>query len=139
MGMKVLDLDKSVIDQLEGFLNQGSLVALVADRDLSRSGIDVDFFNRKARMPAGPALLALRTKADLITAFVSFTEIGIHITFKGPFLINRGADSKIEVQRVTQELANAFAEDISADPASWHMQQRIFIDDADFLERGKVS
>jgi KDO2-lipid IV(A) lauroyltransferase len=137
MGMKVLDLDKSVTDQLEGFLNQGFLVALVADRDLSRSGIDVNFFSRRARMPAGPALLALRTKADLITAFVSFTEGGIHIKFKGPFSINRGADPKIEVERVTQELANAFAEDISTDPASWHMQQRIFIDDADFIERGK--
>jgi lauroyl/myristoyl acyltransferase len=139
MGMKVLDLDKSVTDQLEGFLNQGSLVALVADRDLSRSGIDVNFFNRRARMPAGPALLALRTKADLITAFVSFTEIGIHIKFKGPFSVNRGADSKIEVARVTQELANAFAEDISADPASWHMQQRIFIDESDFIERDQDS
>ena len=136
MGMKVLDLDKSVIDQLEGFLNQGSLVALVADRDLSRSGIDVNFFNRKARMPAGPALLALRTRADLITAFVSFTDSGIHIKFKGPFRVNRDAELKIEVERVTQALANAFAEDISADPASWHMQQRIFIDDADFIERG---
>ena len=32
-------------------------------------------------MPAGPALLALRTKAPLITAFVSYTDTGIHIEF----------------------------------------------------------
>lgn len=135
MGMKVLDLDKSVIDQLESLLNQGSLVALVSDRDLSRSGIDVNFFNRKARMPAGPALLALRTKADLITAYVSFTENGINIKFKGPFEVDRNNDVEREIERITQRLADAFAEDISKDPSSWHMQQRIFIDDADFKER----
>lgn len=139
MGMKVLDLNASVTDQLETFLNQGHLVALVADRDLSRSGIDVNFFNRKARMPAGPALLAYRTKADLITAYVSFTENGIKIKFQGPFEVNRGRELKIEVERVTQVLADSFARDIASDPASWHMQQRIFIDDEDFAERAKSS
>ncbi len=135
MGMTVLDLDRAVLGELESFLNKGLLVALVADRDLSRSGIEVDFFNRKARMPAGPALLAHRTGADLITAYVSFQERGINIIFKGPFSVNREYPEKQEVTRVTQVLADAFAEEISADPTSWHMQQRIFIDDKDFKER----
>lgn len=135
MGMTVLDLNRDVIDELEEFLNQGLLVALVADRDLSRSGIEVNFFNRKARMPAGPALLALRTEADLITAYVSYSDKGICVKFKGPFEVNRNNSEKDEVQRITQVLANAFAEDISENPTSWHMQQRIFIDDEDFKER----
>ena len=133
--MTVLDLDRAVLGELESFLNKGLLVALVADRDLSRSGIEVDFFNRKARMPAGPALLAHRTGADLITAYVSFQEHGIKIIFKGPFAVNRKNPEKQEATRVTQVLADAFAEEISADPTSWHMQQRIFIDDKDFKER----
>ena len=41
MGMKVLDLEEKVTDQLINFLQEGKLVALVADRDLSRSGVDV--------------------------------------------------------------------------------------------------
>ena len=39
MGMQVLPLDGRVLDTLEKRLNDGALVALVADRDLSRSGI----------------------------------------------------------------------------------------------------
>jgi lauroyl/myristoyl acyltransferase len=35
---------------------------------------------------------------------------------------------------VTQVLAQRFEDAIAADPKSWHMQQRIFID-ADFKER----
>ena len=39
MGMTVLDLNAGVLGQLEEMLRQGKLVALVADRDLSRSGV----------------------------------------------------------------------------------------------------
>ena len=129
MGMTVLDLDGGVMPQLRKFLNEGRLVALVADRDLSKSGIEVDFFGSKAKMPPGPALLALDTKASLITVYVSFRENGIHMTFSGPIPVNRSApDKSIEVERIAQSLARAFERDISEDPTSWHMQQRVFID-----------
>lgn len=128
MGMKVLDLEEKVTDQLKTFLLEGKLVALVADRDLSRSGVDVEFFGANARMPAGPALLALKTEANLITAYVSFTEIGINIKFSGPFVVRRNQSESDEIQRLTQELANQFALDIKQNPSSWHMQQRIFVD-----------
>ena len=75
MGMEVLPLDGRVLGTLEQRLRQGALVALVADRDLSRSGIAVTFFGAPSRMPAGPAILALKTDAPLITAFVSYTDL----------------------------------------------------------------
>jgi KDO2-lipid IV(A) lauroyltransferase len=128
MGMKVLDLEEKVTDQLISFLREGKLVALVADRDLSRSGVDVEFFGANARMPAGPALLAIKTEANLITAYVSYTEIGIKIRFSGPFSVRRGESESDEIQRLTQELADQFASDIKTDPSSWHMQQRIFVE-----------
>jgi lauroyl/myristoyl acyltransferase len=128
MGMTVLDLEEKVTEQLANFLREGKLVALVADRDLSRSGVDVKFFGANARMPAGPALLAIKTDANLITAYVSFTTSGINIKFSGPFLVRRGESESGEVQRLTQELANQFAMDIKSEPSSWHMQQRIFVD-----------
>ena len=43
------------------------MVPLLADRDFSRRGVAVEFFGRKTRMPAGPALLALQTGAPLYT------------------------------------------------------------------------
>lgn len=128
MGMKVLDINSGVMGELENILRGGGLVALPADRDLSRSGIDVDFFGKNARMPAGPALLAIRTGAPLITAYVRFVEGGIHIDFTGPIPVRLGSDERTEVARLTQELAHQFQLDITRDPASWHMQQRIFVD-----------
>lgn len=133
MGMEVLPLDGRVLDTLTDRLNAGALVALVADRDLSRSGIDVEFFGGPARMPAGPALLALRTKAPLITAYVSYTETGIHIDFNNVVLPNAGSD-KEKVQEIVQMTAKYFERGIAEKPEDWHMLQRIWID-GDFKDR----
>ena len=129
MGMTVLDLDSQTIPELVKFLQDGQLVALVADRDLSRSGIEVDFFGGRAKMPVGPALLAYKTGADLITAYVGYRDGGIHISWRGPIEVDRTRDQSVELPRVTQEIAKIFQSEIDSDPTSWHMQQRIFVDD----------
>ena len=133
MGMEVLPLDGRVLGTLAQRLRQGALVALVADRDLSRTGIDVEFFGGPSRMPAGPALLALKTNAPLITAFVSYTETGIHIDFKLITLPSAGSEAQ-KVSEIVQMTAKHFEEGISEHPEDWHMLQRIWTD-GDFVER----
>jgi len=133
IGMEALPLDGRVMGTLASRLREGKLVALVSDRDLSRSGIDVKFFDGIARMPAGPALLALRTGADLLTAYVSYTDTGIHIDFHN-VLIADGETENERVAKTVQLCANNFAAGISAHPQDWHMLQRIWVD-GDFVER----
>ena len=133
MGMEVLPLDGRVLGTLAQRLRQGALVALVADRDLSRSGIDVKFFGGPARMPAGPALLALKTDAPLITAFVSYTETGINIVFKNVVIPTSGTQEQ-QVAEIVQMTAQHFEDGIKENPEDWHMLQRIWID-GDFMER----
>ena len=133
MGMEVLPLDGRVLNTLQDRLNEGALVALVSDRDLSRSGIEIEFFGGKARMPAGPALLALRTKAPLITAFVSYTDNGVHIEFRNVVLPS-GGDESSKVKEIVQMTAQYFQDGISKNPQDWHMLQRIWVD-GDFKER----
>jgi KDO2-lipid IV(A) lauroyltransferase len=133
MGMEVLPLDGRVLGALAQRLRQGALVALVADRDLSRSGIDVSFFGGPSRMPAGPALLALKTNAPLITAFVSYTETGIHIDFNEVSLSTSGSDEE-KTSQIVQNMAHQFEVGIAAHPEDWHMLQRIWTD-GDFVER----
>lgn len=133
IGMEVLPLDGRVLGTLAQRLRQGALVALVADRDLSRSGIDVNFFGGPARMPAGPALLALKTEAPLITAFVSYTDSGIHIVFRVVPLPTAGTQEE-KVAQIVQMTATQFEDGIRENPEDWHMLQRIWID-GDFVER----
>jgi KDO2-lipid IV(A) lauroyltransferase len=133
IGMEALPLDGRVMGTLASRLREGKLVALVADRDLSRSGIDVNFFDGTARMPAGPALLAIRTGADLITAYVSYTPNGIHIDFR-KVEIASGASESEQVAKTVQLCADNFASGIQQHPEDWHMLQRIWVD-RDFVER----
>ncbi len=133
IGMEALPLDGRVMGTLASRLREGKLVALIADRDLSRSGIDVKFFDGTARMPAGPALLAIRTGADLITAYVSYTKTGIHIDFQ-KVIIASGETESEQVARTVQLCADNFAAGISEHPQDWHMLQRIWVD-GDFVER----
>lgn len=133
MGMEVLSLDSRSIVTLAQRLREGHLIALVADRDLSKSGIDVNFFGKPARMPAGPAVLALKTGAVFLTAFVNYTNNGIHITFD-EILIPEFGTHQEKVSILVQKSADNFQRGITQHPQDWHMLQRIWIDD-DFMER----
>ena len=133
MGMEVLALDSRSIVTLAQRLREGHLIALVADRDLSKSGIDVQFFGKPARMPAGPAVLALKTGAIFLTAFVNYTNQGIHITFDEISIPEIGTQEE-KVSILVQKSANNFEQGIRKFPQDWHMLQRIWIDE-DFKER----
>ena len=132
-GMEALPIDSRVLPTLAQRLRAGYVVALAADRDLSRSGINVKFFDGTARMPAGPAVLALKTGAPLIYAMVSYTDVGIHIDFELVPLSNHGTESD-KIATMVQNSANLFAKGIAQYPHDWHMMQRIWID-GDFQER----
>ena len=136
IGMEVLPLDGRVIATLAKRLRAGALVALVADRDLSKTGISVNFFGGIAKMPAGPALLALHTGAPLLTAYVSYTPLGIHIDFNEVEIPREGSQSE-KVSAIVQKCADNFALGIAAHPEDWHMMQRIWID-ANYKERADV-
>src|SRR5262249_58102312 len=53
-------------------LRAGRLICLIADRDLSRGGVEVELFGEKARVAAGPAALAVQTGAALMPVVLWF-------------------------------------------------------------------
>ena len=128
IGMEILALDSNTLPTLSNRLNEGKLIALVADRDFSKNGVEVDFFGKKAKMPIGPALLSLRTGAPLITAQVSYNPKGIQIDFLGPLTPRIQGSLEDQAKDLLQQCADNFALGISKKPEDWHMLQRIWID-----------
>jgi KDO2-lipid IV(A) lauroyltransferase len=131
--MEVLPLDSKAFPELLKRAQDGKLIALVADRDLSKSGIDVNFFDGVARMPAGPSIVAIRNNIPLVTAFVSYTSSGIHIDLR-EVSIPDIADEDARIKATVQLCADNFAAGIAEHPEDWHMMQRIWVD-GDFVER----
>ncbi|MEU3505067.1 phosphatidylinositol mannoside acyltransferase [Streptomyces hundungensis] len=115
-------------------LRAGGLVCLVADRDLSASGVEVKFFGETARMPAGPAMLAQQTGAVLLPVTLWYDETPV---MKGrvhaPIEVPETGDRASRTSSMTQAMADAFATGIADHPEDWHMLQRLWL--ADLEER----
>ncbi|MDT7580623.1 MAG: phosphatidylinositol dimannoside acyltransferase [Pseudonocardiales bacterium] len=109
-------------------LRDGGLVCLVADRDLTASGLEVTFFGEAARLPSGPARLAAATGALLLPAFPYFTPDGWGVLIGDAIPVPERAH-RDDVAKATQALADAFAELIATAPQDWHMLQRVFTAD----------
>jgi KDO2-lipid IV(A) lauroyltransferase len=106
-------------------LEQGRMVCLLADRDMAGNGVPVTFFGEKTTMPAGPALLAARTGADLCPVHLAYTDGG-WIQHVGAPLTLHGTRLADQVKSGTQQLADLFAAKIALFPADWHMLQPLW-------------
>lgn len=110
-------------------LQEGKLVCLVADRDLSGSGVPVDFFGETASMPAGPAMLSLLTGAPIMPVELWHVDGGLRARVRTALPHPEGVARKERTAVLTQSMADAFAENIAAHPADWHMMQRLWLSD----------
>ncbi|MFD8382662.1 phosphatidylinositol mannoside acyltransferase [Streptomyces sp. NPDC059679] len=131
LGMEVLPhTGGSAFGTLARRLREGGLVCLVADRDLSASGVEVKFFGESAKMPAGPAILAARTGALLLPVTLWYDASPV---MRGrvhpPIEVPSMGTSAEQAAAMTQELADVFASGIAEHPQDWHMLQRLWLAD----------
>ncbi|MFB8269723.1 MULTISPECIES: phosphatidylinositol mannoside acyltransferase [unclassified Streptomyces] len=135
LGMEVLPHEGgSAFGTLARRLRAGGLVCLVADRDLSESGVEVKFFGDTARMPAGPAILAQQTGALLLPVTLWYDESPVmHGRVHAPIEVPETGTRAEKTSVMTQALADAFATGIADHPEDWHMLQRLWL--ADLEER----
>lgn len=129
IGIEAISHKEKTIPILMERLNQGKLIALVADRDMSRNGIEVNFFGGIAKMPAGPAILAIKTGSPLVTAYIRYLDSGIELTFDETIKLPVAVGEDEQIKIVTQSMADNFAKRIKDSPVDWHMLQRIWVDE----------
>jgi lauroyl/myristoyl acyltransferase len=131
LGMEVLPhTGGAAFGTLARRLRAGGLVCLVADRDLSESGVEVEFFGDTARMPAGPAILAQRTGALLLPVTLWYDESRImQGRVHPPIDVPESGDRAEQTAVMTQALADVFAGGIAEHPEDWHMLQRLWLAD----------
>jgi KDO2-lipid IV(A) lauroyltransferase len=129
IGIEAISHREKTIPILMERLNQGKLVALVADRDMSRNGIEVNFLGGIAKMPAGPAILAIKSGSPLVTAYIRYLDEGIEITFDETIQLPISGSEEEQIRIITQSMADNFAKRIQDSPVDWHMLQRIWVDE----------
>jgi KDO2-lipid IV(A) lauroyltransferase len=137
MGMNVVPLGPNVGSEIVKALKANGVVCLLSDRDLQRTGVEVEFFGEKTTLPAGPATLALRTGATLLPVACYFTDEynGHRATVRPPLPTVRRGALREDVTRVTQLLADEFEFLIRRAPEQWHLLQPNWPSDPGYDDR----
>jgi phosphatidylinositol dimannoside acyltransferase len=112
-------------------LRAGRLVCLLCDRDLTASGVEVDFFGERARMAAGPAALAVQTGAALMPVTLWYDEDYWCANIYPEVPVPAQGTRKEKVAVMTQQMARIFEKGIAEHPEDWHMLQKVFVADLD--------
>jgi len=136
LGFEVLPLtggQRPPMEVLAERLEANRFVCLMADRDLTRSGVQVDFFGEPTRLPAGPARLALETGAPLHPAHVYYDGDDCVVQIDDALDTSSG-----DVGVITQALADRFAVNIAAHPQDWHMLQPQWLADLSAQRRARL-
>lgn len=116
----------------------GRAIALASDRDLTRNGVEVDLLGHRARMAKGPAVLSLVTGAPLYCATIHYERaprgegLGGHrtvIEFSPRLEPRVDGPTAAKALDLVQQCADHLAVTIRDHTSSWHMLQRIFVDD----------
>ncbi len=130
MGLTILPLDGSSGGAVMAALRAGSLVGLLSDRDIVGNGIEVEFFGEATTMPAGPATLALRSGATLVTGAVYSGPGADHrAVVDAPLDTTRQGTLRHDVARLTQEIAHRLEALIRYAPEQWHVFQPLWLAD----------
>jgi len=147
-GMTIFPLGKGegseVFKQLAREVRAGGrFVPLLADRDLSHSGVEVDLFGHRARVAPGPAALTVSGHAPLCAVAITYERLrgerrrragspwGVVATFSDPIVADDALTGRARVQAATQAWVDSLAQTIAASPQDWHMLQRVFVADLD--------
>lgn len=110
-------------------LRRNHIVVLGGDRAISENTIPVRFFGRATPLPSGPATLALRTGAPLLTGFSPrLPDDRTLAIFDPPLVIDRSDCSQAAVRDVTQKIAYSMEAYIRRDPSQWLVAERVWPD-----------
>jgi KDO2-lipid IV(A) lauroyltransferase len=146
LGMRIIPTSGAgdVFRQLVRVARTGpGLIALLADRDLTAKGVEVELFGHRARVAAGPAALGVSTGAPVVATAVTYERLhgarrraagspwGVQLEFLEVPDPPAGLPVRERIRVTTQAWADILGDVIRRHPEDWHMLQRVFVEDLD--------
>jgi phosphatidylinositol dimannoside acyltransferase len=137
IGIEIFPLgEPSLVGKLIRKVHEGAFVPLLADRDLSGSGVPVTFLGEASRMPPGPAAIALAAKAPLLPVNTYYEKLpsggyGLVLQIHEPVPVPETGTKAEKIAAMTQGCADALSAGIRQHPEDWHMMQVVFDADLD--------
>ena len=117
-GIKVIPLGKQT-RRLISALRRNELVALLGDRTFGPPYLELNFFGRKALLPAGPAELSTRLGCPLVPGFLIRENNRLSLCFEKPLEAETDQDIPTAVKNLAQRSVVYLEKHISAHPTQW--------------------
>lgn len=111
---------KNGVREMIRLLGQGNIIGMLMDQDAGRDGLILDFFNRKASCPQGPAFLARLKDAPVVPVFITENADGTHrVLIKELLWTEQAGDKNEAIEQMTKKLTNLIEEHICRYPEQW--------------------
>ncbi|WP_029287047.1 phosphatidylinositol mannoside acyltransferase [Cellulomonas sp. HZM] len=144
IGLRILALGDGDVfrDLVRTARTEKAVIPLLADRDLTSKGVEVDLCGRRARVAAGPAALAITSGSILCATAITYERLrgarrraagspwGIHVRFHPPVEVPDVPRAE-RVAVMTQRWVDDLSQDMVRAPQDWHMLQKVFVEDLD--------
>ncbi len=127
LGISVLTLDLGGLRKVTEALQEQEMVITAIDRDIAGTGQIMPFFGRPARIPLGPAAIALRLGVPLLPAYVlRLPDDNYFVEAVPPLVARSTGDARADEIRVTQDLLRTIEGFIREHPDQWHLPHQIW-------------
>jgi len=140
LGMEIIPVGPDAATACLRHLAEGRVLCLLADRVVGGvPGVEVPMFGAPARLPAGPAALALRSGAPLLPAAVYFgRSCDEHVALvRPPLPALRAGRLREDLAALTARLAGELETLIRAAPTQWHLMSAYWPGDDDLVARAR--
>jgi KDO2-lipid IV(A) lauroyltransferase len=117
-GLRIVGLEKAGTELIAA-LRRNEPIGLIADRDITGGGIEVQMFGATTKIPAGPVLLATETGAPLYVAGVRRVGPGRYRGKLWPVPVPQGGSRRDRSRAMLQEEARLFERLVVDAPDQW--------------------
>jgi len=112
-------------------LKGNGLLALLGDRDFTKSGLAIEFFGRTTLMPKGPALFGYREGAAIVPTFmVRQPDDSFRLLMEPPIFADRGEDEERAVRMLASRYIRTIESCIRQYPTQWYVFRGLWETDA---------
>lgn len=109
-------------------LKRNEVIGIVGDKDYTSSGIPVDFCNKQAIIPQGPAAIALKTGAPIIvTILLRKKNDKFKVIFEEAVLPEATGDFQSDLKNLMGVYLRIFEKYIYKYPGQWYSFRKIWI------------
>lgn len=108
-------------------LKNNSLLAVLGDRDFTKKGIYINFFDKPALIPKGPAVLSYRTGAAIVPAFMIRQKDDTFVfVFEKPIVPNSADDEDEAIKKLAKRYSQVIESYVRRYPEQWYMFRRVW-------------